>query len=351
MLDRGLIDADRLIAERLPSPLARAAAWVGWLRGVAVWALAGRIGALALIRGEHGALTAIFLSAWIRRRRVVVLELIVPPPPRRRWRRLARRLWWRAVERPALRRALVGGQVLTAAERGRYARLYGIPADRLQHVPWAWCREGGVVPPGQRNGVLCTGRAACDWETLFAAAAGAEWQLTVACSARELGRVRKLGRASGARILGEVPRDEHDRLIRSAAIYVIPLVNRPGSAGQVRLMTATEAGTPVVASAVEALGGYAIDGETALLVPPGDASALRAAVDRLLGDHELAQRVSAAALERARSWTYRDYFGAVRELIDDALAGRALAPRAPSAPSAPSSEAESVGAAPGDPDA
>jgi len=104
-------------------------------------------------------------------------------------------------------------------------------------------------------------------------------------------------------------------------------------------------------SAVEALGGYAIDGETALLVPPGDASALRAAVDRLLGDHELAQRVSAAALERARSWTYRDYFGAVRELIDDALAGRALAPRAPSAPSAPSSEAESVGAARGDPDA
>jgi hypothetical protein len=351
MLGRGLHDADALIGERVPTVLAAAARRVGLARGVAIWALARRCRALVLRRGEPGAATALFLSAWARRRAVVLLELIVPPPSRSRWRRFARRLWWLAIERPAVRRTLAGGQVLTAAERERCAHLYGIPAHRLQHVPWAWCREGGEVPPGPRTGVLCTGRAACDWETLFAAAAGAGWQLTVACSARELGRVRKLGRASGARILGEVPRDEHERLIRSAAVYVIPLVDRPGSAGQVRLMTATESGTPVVASAVEALEGYAIDGETALLVSPGDAGALRGAVDRLLADGELARRLAGEALERARSWTYRDYFGAVRELIEEAFAGRPLAPRAPSAPPEASRRPQSAGATPGGPGA
>ncbi len=331
MLGGPLLDVEALIEARLPRPVARAARRVGLIRGLAMWALAGRCGALVVTRGEPGAMTATLLSAWLRRRAVVILELIVPPPSRSGARRLLRRLLWLVIERPAVRRTLAGAQVLTAAERGRYARLYGIPPDRIQHVPWAWCREGGEMPRGPRDGVLCTGRAACDWETLFAAASGAEWPLTVASSARELRRVQAVGRASGARIVAEVPREDHDRLVRSAAVYLIPLLHQPGSAGQVRLMTATEAGTPVVASAVEALEGYAIDGETALLVPPGDPGALRAAVDRLLADRDLARRLAEDALARARVWTYRDYFGAVRELIDDALAARPLAPRAPAA--------------------
>jgi glycosyltransferase involved in cell wall biosynthesis len=182
------------------------------------------------------------------------------------------------------------------------------------------------------------------------AADGAGWPLTVACSARELGRVRVLGAASAGRILAEVPRPEHDRLLRSAAVYAIPLRDQPGSAGQVRLAAATEAGTPVVASAVEALEGYVVDGETGLVVPPGDPGALRSAVDRLLAEPALGRRLAAEAAERGCAWTYRDYFAAVRELIDDALAGRALPARAPAAPPAPSAR-ESAGAARGGPGA
>ena len=42
------------------------------------------------------------------------------------------------------------------------------------------------------------------------------------------------------------------------------------------------------------------DGETGLLVPPRDAAALREAVERLLGDRELRERLGRAARERAR---------------------------------------------------
>ncbi len=57
-------------------------------------------------------------------------------------------------------------------------------------------------------------------------------------------------------------------------------------------------GKPVVASAVGGLLGLVVDGETGLLVPPGDTVALRAAIERLLGDRELRHRLGQGARER-----------------------------------------------------
>jgi glycosyltransferase involved in cell wall biosynthesis len=58
-------------------------------------------------------------------------------------------------------------------------------------------------------------------------------------------------------------------------------------------------GKPVVASAVGGLQDLVVDGETGLLVPPGDVEALRGALRRLLEDRELRRRLGAAARERA----------------------------------------------------
>jgi type III pantothenate kinase len=65
-------------------------------------------------------------------------------------------------------------------------------------------------------------------------------------------------------------------------------------------------GRPVVASAVGGLVDAIDDGVTGLLVPPGDAGALRAAIERLLGDADLRGRLGKAAREKARaelSWS------------------------------------------------
>jgi glycosyltransferase involved in cell wall biosynthesis len=56
-------------------------------------------------------------------------------------------------------------------------------------------------------------------------------------------------------------------------------------------------GRAVVASAVGGLRDLVQDGETGLLVPPGDPKALRAAIDRLLGDEDLRRRLGLAARE------------------------------------------------------
>ena len=44
-----------------------------------------------------------------------------------------------------------------------------------------------------------------------------------------------------------------------------------------------------------------MDGESGLLVPPEDGTALRAALERLLGDAALRARLGAAARERVRA--------------------------------------------------
>jgi glycosyltransferase involved in cell wall biosynthesis len=60
-------------------------------------------------------------------------------------------------------------------------------------------------------------------------------------------------------------------------------------------------GRAVVASDVGGLRDLVRDGETGLVVPPRDPAALRAAIDRLLGDPALRARLGAAAREHVRT--------------------------------------------------
>jgi glycosyltransferase involved in cell wall biosynthesis len=95
--------------------------------------------------------------------------------------------------------------------------------------------------------------------------------------------------------LGFLPRDELERRFERAAVVVCP--SRSEGFGVV-CAEAMAHGKPVVASAVGGLLGLVRDGETGLLVPPGDAKALRAAIDRLLSDRALRKSLGQAARER-----------------------------------------------------
>jgi glycosyltransferase involved in cell wall biosynthesis len=65
------------------------------------------------------------------------------------------------------------------------------------------------------------------------------------------------------------------------------------------ILEAMAAGLPVVASAVGGVPEQVADGETGFLVPPGDETALAAALERLAGDAELRGRLGAAGRARA----------------------------------------------------
>ena len=142
-------------------------------------------------------------------------------------------------------------QVMTGWEADEIATALGLDRGRVHHVPWALCESGAAPPatiyPGSRA-VFASGRTACDWPTLFAAADGAAWELIVACSPATPPRSAGWPGRSAAEIAVEIPWDEHDATLRAAPVYAIVLADRGLSAGHVRLMVAVEDGVPVVAA-------------------------------------------------------------------------------------------------------
>jgi glycogen(starch) synthase len=118
--------------------------------------------------------------------------------------------------------------------------------------------------------------------------------------------------------LGFVPHGELERLYAASAVVACPSY-REGFG--VVCAEAMAHGKPVVASAVGGLLDLVVDGETGILVPPGDVGALRAALETLLADRDLRLRLGAAGRARIRdvfSWdavtestlaAYRDALG------------------------------------------
>jgi glycosyltransferase involved in cell wall biosynthesis len=84
-------------------------------------------------------------------------------------------------------------------------------------------------------------------------------------------------------------------------------------------------GTPLVATEVGGLPDLVTDGESALLVPPRDSEALAGALDSLLTDPALRERIGRSALERSREFslprTAERFIDLYRGLLDES--GRA----------------------------
>lgn len=90
----------------------------------------------------------------------------------------------------------------------------------------------------------------------------------------------------------------------SIAVYPsVPAANGDRDGLPVALLEAMSAGCAVVASAVPGIVDVIRDGENGLLVPPGDAAALAAAVDRLAADPGWAATLGAAAATTAAAHT------------------------------------------------
>jgi len=136
-----------------------------------------------------------------------------------------------------------------------------------------------------------------------------------------LARLPELGLEEGRDILllGTVSEADLGGWYRAADAFAFPSVKE--GFGLV-VLEALAAGLPVVASDIPVFAEYLQDGESALLVPPGDSAALATALGRLAGDPALRQRLAAGGKPlidqftwEASARTHRDVYAAAKALV------------------------------------
>lgn len=134
-----------------------------------------------------------------------------------------------------------------------------------------------------------------DWATLASAAAGTGWRVRLATRQMQVAGIELPPEVT---LLDRLDRPAYLDLLASAGVVVVPTRVLEYPTGQTVLLEAMALGKACVVTDTPAMREYVEDGRTALLVPPHDADALRAAVERLRGDDELRARIGAAARER-----------------------------------------------------
>jgi glycosyltransferase involved in cell wall biosynthesis len=108
---------------------------------------------------------------------------------------------------------------------------------------------------------------------------------------------KQLGLEQRVTFHGWLAPDAAQQLVKNARALIFPSIwHEPG--GLVAL-EAMANGRAVIASQVGGLTEIFADQQSGLLVPPGDAPALAAAIDRLAADHDLARRLGQTGRQRA----------------------------------------------------
>jgi glycosyltransferase involved in cell wall biosynthesis len=116
--------------------------------------------------------------------------------------------------------------------------------------------------------------------------------------------IDELGLRDAVTFVSGVPEQRIIELYSEAQVAVVPSLYEGFSLPAIEAMSC---GVPLVATTGGALPEVAgTDGETALLVPPGDSGALATTLGRVLADAELRARIGAAGRQRViERWTWR----------------------------------------------
>jgi glycosyltransferase involved in cell wall biosynthesis len=223
---------------------------------------------------------------------------------------------------------------VSAANRERMITLEGVPADKVQVMPTAYIphpgppsdirAELGIPAAAPLVGTAAVVRAEKRLDVLLDAfallrARVADAHLVIAgdgpCSSEVEQHVEHLGLDGSVHLLGR--RRDVDSILRGADVGAMssdwegmPLFTFECMAND----------TPLVATAVGGLTEVVRDGETGLLVAPGDPGALAVALERVLTDRPFARRLAANAATRLGEYEINAVAAQFADLYEQLLA-------------------------------
>jgi glycosyltransferase involved in cell wall biosynthesis len=204
------------------------------------------------------------------------------------WKRLLARTLLRRVDRFV---------VHSRGEIANYTQWLGVEEDKFRFVPLQKCRMVGVKPsPIEKPYIVSMGSANRDYKTLVDAVLGNGIK-TVIISKKSV--IDSLPQHPDLVKLDGLTEDECNSILSGAEMNVVPIAATQTASGQVTFTTSMRMGVPTIATRCVGTVDYIRDGETGLLVPPGDSTALRRAIESMWRDQALRFRIGSAGYDQA----------------------------------------------------
>jgi colanic acid/amylovoran biosynthesis glycosyltransferase len=116
-------------------------------------------------------------------------------------------------------------------------------------------------------------------------------------------QIDKFGLQDRVALRGARPQHEVRKRLAVASVFVLPsMIDPEGGMDNLPtvIMEAMATGLPVVSTAIGGIPEMVIESETGYLVQPGNAVALAGAIEKVIDDRSLAQRLGEAGYERAQ---------------------------------------------------
>jgi len=116
-------------------------------------------------------------------------------------------------------------------------------------------------------------------------------------------QIEKLNLQDRVTLSGAKPQQELRQRLATANVFVLPsVVDAQGGMDNLPtvIMEAMAAGLPVISTAIGGISEMVVQNETGFLVRPGDPAELTGAIEKVIDDRQLAQRLGQAGYERAR---------------------------------------------------
>jgi hypothetical protein len=207
--------------------------------------------------------------------------------------------------------------VLSREELHTFPRNWGVDPARVVFTPFCFTltEDELAMPTSGDGGVFAGGDSMRDYTPLLEVAPGLPARVTIASASLER-------RSQGNLTVARVAHDEFNRLLRAAAVVVVPLARAERSAGQQTYLNAMALGKIVVVTDAPGVDDHIQDGVTGLVVPGGEPRALAEATSWALDPANAvkADAIRAAAREAAREQYSPDaYFQRIAEVAAGGL--------------------------------
>ncbi len=186
--------------------------------------------------------------------------------------------------------------VSSSNEVDTYSKRLNKPEKHFKFLPF----HTNIMEPrimNRGNYILSAGRTGRDYRVLADAVKNTDLEIIIVSDEHN---VKGISFPTNVKVLVNVPYSKYLDILYNCRLVVVALERVVKSTGQVVFLEAMATGKPVIATETVGTKDYIQSGVNGILVPPGDPGSLRRAIDTLMKDSALANKIAMNALESVK---------------------------------------------------